>query len=112
VPVFLAVIQIRQAKHPPTVIRLHPLFANADGLACRWLELWQTVWAMQAVGEDGQWENTALGVLCALACSRQSSLEIPMLNYCTVNGIGCVRRQHQRRRRASPTALIWMDWAS
>jgi hypothetical protein len=24
------------------------------------LELWQTVWAMQAVGEDGQWENTAL----------------------------------------------------
>ena len=24
------------------------------------LELWQTVWVMQAVGEDGQWENTAL----------------------------------------------------
>jgi len=24
------------------------------------LELRQTVWVMQAVGEDGQWENTAL----------------------------------------------------
>src|SRR5512135_167042 len=30
-----AVIQIRQAKHPATVIRLDSVFAHGDGLPCR-----------------------------------------------------------------------------
>jgi len=53
-------IQIRQPKHSATVVRLDSVFAHGDGLPCRRIELRQTVWAMQAVGEDWQWENTAL----------------------------------------------------
>ena len=34
--------------------------AHPESTSSRGLELRQTVWVMQAVGEDGQWENTAL----------------------------------------------------
>ena len=45
----LAVIQIRQAKHPATVIRPDSQFAHGDGLPCRRIGTTaQTVWAMQA----------------------------------------------------------------
>jgi len=45
----LAVIQIRQAKHPAMVIRLDSQFAHGDGLPCRRIGTTaQTVWAMQA----------------------------------------------------------------
>ncbi len=45
----LAVVQIRQAKHSATVIRLDSLFAHDDGLPCRRLGTTaQTVWTVQA----------------------------------------------------------------
>jgi hypothetical protein len=45
-----AMIQIRQAKHSATVIRLNSLFAHDDGLPCRRIGTTaQIVWAMQAL---------------------------------------------------------------
>jgi hypothetical protein len=43
-------IQVGQAKHPATVIRLDSVFAHDDGLPCRRIGTTaQIVWAMQAL---------------------------------------------------------------
>ena len=65
----LAVIQIRQAKHPATVIRLDFQFANGEGLPCRRIGTTaQTVWAMQA------WALVRSGgILSAIAWFRKLS---------------------------------------
>src|SRR5215469_11464053 len=43
----LAVIQVRQAEHSATVIRLNLLLAHGDGLQCRAMALPQTVFQSQ-----------------------------------------------------------------
>ena len=53
-------IQVWKPKHSATVIRLDSVFAHGDGLPCRRIGTTANRLVMQAVGEDGQWENTAL----------------------------------------------------
>ncbi len=40
-------IQVWQAEHSATIVRLDSRFAHDDGLQCRSIELRQTVWKMQ-----------------------------------------------------------------
>ena len=56
----LAVIQVRQAEHSATVVRLASRFAHGDGLPCRSIELRHTVRGLQG-------EHKRLGFLVAMA---------------------------------------------